>query len=377
MAVEPFLLERFFAEHEFTTPHLLSVSDCESMTVGELLAMEEGAADALSDLRLGYTESEGSPSLRRALAEIHPGLAPEDFLVHAAGVEVLLTMALAVLEPGDHAVVQGPCYQASRTAPRIAGAEVTLWMGDPQRGWAPDLEALPGLLTPRTRLLVVNTPHNPTGYHFSLDELQRIIGLADERGIQLLVDEAYRGAEYGDGDVLPPASTLSDRAASLGLLSKAYGLPGLRTAWLSTRNRELMESVARAKDYTTICSPGPAEYLGEIALRHSEEILGRTRARLARNLPVLESFMSRHAETFDWIPPRAGSVCLPRLRSGDASGFCRRAREGAGVLLAPGPLFDASDSVFRIGFGREAFPEALAALEEWLARPDSGLLATS
>lgn len=366
MTVDPFLLERFFAEHEFTAPHLLSVSDCESMTVGELLALEEGAADALAALRLGYTESEGSPTLRAALSGTHPGLTPDDFLVHGAGVEVLLTVALAVLEPGDHAVVQGPCYQAARSAPRIAGAEVTLWKGEAERGWAPDLEELPGLLTHRTRLLVINTPHNPTGHHFSLEELEWIVALTDEREVQLLVDEAYRGAEYRDRDVLPPASTLSDRAASLGVLSKAFGLPGLRTAWLSTRNARLREAVARAKDYTTICSPAPSESLAGVALRHADSILGRTRRRLARNLESLEDFMARHRDRFEWIPPRAGSVCMPLLRSGDAETFCRSARDEAGVLLAPGRLFDAPAAGLRFGFGREGFAAALSVFEDWL-----------
>lgn len=369
MTVEPFGLERFFAAHEFTTPHLLGVSDCESMTLGELLALEPGAREALDRVWLGYTESQGGASLRAALAAAHPGLGPPDFLVHAAGVEVLLTVALAVLEPGDHAVVQAPCYQAARSAPEMAGARVSLWTGDPARGWAPELDALPGLLDrPRTRLLVVNTPHNPTGHHFSVDELRWILEAAESRGVQVLVDEAYRGAEYRDEDRLPTAPELSETAGALGLLSKGYGLPGLRVAWLATRNRALMDRVAQVKDYTTICAPAPAEFLGALALRHSDRILSRSRRTLVTNLAALEAFMGRHADRFRWTPPRAGSVCLPLLRAGDAESFCARARAEAGVLLVPGPLFDGEPRAFRMGFGRRSFREGLAALEAWLAR---------
>lgn len=368
MTVEPFRLERFFAAHEFTTPHLLSVSDCESLTAGELLDLEPGAREALDRVWLGYTESEGGGPLREALADAHPGLGPDDFLVHAAGVEVLLTVALAVLEPGDHAVVQAPCYQAARSAPAIAGARVSLWAADPDRGWAPDLDALPGLLNrPRTRLLVINTPHNPTGHHFTLDEFRWILETAERRGVQVLVDEAYRGAEYRDADRLPTVPELSDSAASLGLLSKGYGLPGLRLAWLATRNRDLAAAVARAKDYTTICAPAPAEFLGAIALRHSQQLLTRSRETLVTNLAALEGFMDRHREWFRWIAPRAGSVCLPLLHRGDAESFCARAKEGAGVLLAPGALFDGEARAFRMGFGRRGFRAGLEALEEWLA----------
>lgn len=372
MSIEPFHLERFFARHEFTAPHLLSVSDCETRTVGELLALEEGATEAFHALALGYTRSEGSPELREAIAARDPGLAPDDILVHAAGVEVLLTVALAVLEAGDHAIVQAPCYQAARSGPEIAGAGVTLWPGRPDAGWAPDLDALPGLLRPRTRLLAVNTPHNPTGYHFSREELGRLVDFAEAHGLILLVDEAYRGGEYRDEDRLPCAATLSPSVVSLGLVSKAWGLPGLRIAWLATRNPALREAVARVKDYTTICAPAPAEFLATLAVRHGDRLLGETRALLRENLALLDAFMERQRETFRWAPPGAGSVALARLVSRDAEEFCRRAREEAGVLVAPGPLFDGPPDAVRLGFGRRSFPKALSAFEAWLSSPGAG-----
>lgn len=368
MRVEPFALERFFAEHEFTTPHLLSVSDCETVSVGELLALEDGAAEALGRLGLGYTESDGNPALREAVAAREDGLAAEDVVVHAAGVEVLLTVALAVLEPGDHAVVQSPCYQAARSGPEMAGATVTPWPARRENGWAPDLEALPGLIRPETRLLVVNTPHNPTGHHFSRESLDRLVALAEERAILLLVDEAYRGAEYREEDRLPCAATLSPAVASLGLLSKAWGLPGLRTAWLASWNPGLRDAVRRIKDYTTICAPAPAEFLATLALRSGDALLTRNRTLLAENRALLEEFMSRHAHRFGWVPPRAGSVCMPWLRDGDARAFCRAAREEAGVLLAPGPLFDGEAEAFRVGFGRRSFGRGLEVLDGWLER---------
>lgn len=368
MIQEPFHLERFFARHEFTTRHLLAVSDCQSMTVGELLALEPGAREALDDVWLGYTESEGGKALRQAVAGSYTALEPDHILVHAAGVEVLFTLAHAVLRPGDHAVVQAPCYQALRSAPELAGAEVTLWHGDPDAGWAPSLDRLPELFRPETRLLAVNTPHNPTGHHFTEEELRRLVEETDRRGIQLFVDEAYRGAEHRDGDRIPSVAELSPRAAALGLLSKAYGLPGLRLGWLATRNRHLREAAARVKDFTTICAPAPAEFLGALALRHGGVVLSRTRRILGRNLAALEAFMARHPEDFHWIPPRAGSVAFPLLRREGAEPFCQAAREEAGVLLAPGRLFDAGVEAVRFGYGREGFREGLAALEEWMEK---------
>jgi aspartate/methionine/tyrosine aminotransferase len=365
--VPPFRIERFFAAHEFSTPHLLGVSDCETRTVRDLLALEPDAGERLADMRLGYTESDGSPELREAVAATLPGVGPDDVLVHNAAVEVLLTVALAVLERGDHAVVHHPGYQAQWTTAEIAGARVSLWRARPELGWAPDLDELPDLLDrPRTRLLVVTTPHNPTGFHFDETTLGRVLAMAEERGIVTLVDEAYRGTEYDLSDRLPSAATLSDTAAALGLVSKGLGLPGLRVGWLVTRNRRLREAVARAKDYTSICAAAPSELLAALAVRHADALLEEARVRLRHHLGLLAHTLERHADRFDWVPPRAGPVTFPTLRRDEPDDLARRLREQAGVLVVPGTVFDPASREVRIGFGRARFPEGLGALDRWL-----------
>lgn len=371
--VEPFLIERFFAQHEFTTPHLLGVSDCETRTVGELLALEPDAQERLRALGLGYTEGEGHVELRAAIAATYERLGPEDVLVHAAGVEVLLTVALAVLEPGDHAVVHHPGYQAQRTAAALAGADVSLWAARPERGWAPDPDELRPLLDrPRTRLLILTTPHNPTGYHFDEGELRHVLGLAEERGVTVLVDEAYRGTEYDPRSRMPSAADLSESACALGLTSKGLGLPGLRIGWLATRDPALRASVALAKDYTSICAPAPSELLATIALRHWDSLLAETRTRLVRHLALFADFVGRHDGRFDWVPPRAGPVTFPTLRVDRPEDLSRRLREEAGVLVVPGTVFEPTSREIRVGFGRAGFPEGLAHFDAWLKADGAG-----
>jgi aspartate/methionine/tyrosine aminotransferase len=371
--VEPFLIERFFAAHEFTTPHLLGVSDCETRTVGELLALDPDAEERLRSLALGYTEGDGHAELRAAIAATYERLGPEDVLVHAAGVEVLLTVALAVLEPGDHAVVHHPGYQAQRTSAGVAGADVSLWWARPELGWAPDLDELAGLLDrPRTRLLVVTTPHNPTGYHFDETGLRHVLRLAEERGVTVLVDEAYRGTEYEVGARTPSAVDLSESACALGLTSKALGLPGLRIGWLATRDPALRASVALAKDYTSICAPAPSELLATIALRHWDRLLAETRVRLVRHLALFADFVGRHDGRFDWVPPRAGPVTFPTLEADRPEELSRRLREEAGVLVVPGTVFDDTSREIRVGFGRADFPEGLACFDAWLTADGGG-----
>ena len=219
MRLPPFQLERYFAAHEFSAPHLLSASDSESMTVAELLELEPGAAERLLGLRLGYTETAGGPALREAIAAGYGTLDADRVLVHSGGEEAVFTFMNAVLEPGDHVIVHAPCYQSLWQLPVSLGCEVTDWRVRAGDGWALDLDFLRGALRQDTRLVVVNAPHNPTGYAPPPDVWEELVATVDGHGAILLADEAYRGLEYRRDARLTAACDLSSRAVSLGLLS--------------------------------------------------------------------------------------------------------------------------------------------------------------
>lgn len=363
MRPEPFRLERYFALREFTTPHLLSGSDCETLSVADLLALAPGARDQLDALRLGYTESAGAPALRAAIAALYESLDLEGVLVHAGAQEGIFTLAASLLGPGDHAIVQWPCYQSLFELPRAAGAHVSAWKPDPVT-WAPDVGELERLVRPATRLLVINSPHNPTGYHFDRAAFDAIVALARRHGLVLLSDEVYRGLEYQDGDRLPAMCDVYERGVSLGVMSKAYGLAGLRIGWLASRDDALLAGAAAIKDYTTICSSAPSELLATVALGAGETLLERNRGLVRANLALLRGFFERHPGRFRWTPPRAGPVTFPTLLGDEsADAFCDRMRDRAGVLLLPGTVFDPDSRELRFGFGRRTMPEALEVLD--------------
>jgi aspartate/methionine/tyrosine aminotransferase len=240
------------------------------------------------------------------------------------------------------------------------------WPLREEEGWAPDLAELRRLIRRRTRAVVVNSPHNPTGYQMPLAMFREVIRMAEERGILLFSDEVYREAEYQEEDRLPAACDLSEACVSLGVMSKSYGLAGLRIGWLATRNARLLDAVAALKDYTTICCPAPSEFLAELALRYRQAILRRNLDLITGNLQVLDEFFARHPERFVWLRPLAGPVAFPRLIGAEVESFCNRLRERSGVLLLPGSVFGDKDNHFRIGFGRANLPEAVARLEEAL-----------
>jgi aspartate/methionine/tyrosine aminotransferase len=166
--------------------------------------------------------------------------------------------------------------------------------------------------------------------------------------------------------VLDAACELSPRAVSLGVTSKAYGLPGLRVGWLVVRDAALRAELAAYKDYLSICGAGPSELLATVAMRHADQIAGRVRAICMENLVHLDAFMKKHTARLEWVRPSAGTIAFPRLRTGDAAPFCQKLLDDTGVLLAPGALFDADPRHFRVGFGRKSLPEALAKFDAWL-----------
>jgi aspartate/methionine/tyrosine aminotransferase len=366
MRLPPFALERYFARHEFAVTHLLCSSDCESMSIQELLALEPGAHEGFLGHRLGYTESSGSPSLRQGIARLYGGIGPEQILVHAGAEEAIFLFMHAALGPGDHVIVQRPCYQSLFEVARGIGCDVTAWQAREEDGWAPDLGELEKLITPGTKVIVFNTPHNPTGFHMQIEQYRELVRIADANGITLFSDEVYRGLEQIESDRLPAACELSARAVSLGVMSKTYGLAGLRIGWIATRNEPVRARMASLKDYTTICAGAPSEFLAELALRHGETIAARNRAIVAANLALLDAFFARHADSFSWQRPRAGPIAFPRLLRGEVEAFCDQLAQAKSVLLLPGTVYEDQGNHFRIGFGRRNMPEALHSLEEFM-----------
>jgi aspartate/methionine/tyrosine aminotransferase len=364
--IAPFALERFYERWEFEAELMLSSSDCESRSVAELLALEPDAMERMLALRLGYTEVAGSHELRTAVAGRYQLLEPEHVLTLAAAEEGIFITYHALLAPGDHVVVEAPCYGSAIELARSTGADVSLWRRRYEDGWAYDLDALEGLLRPQTKLIYVNSPHNPTGTHMPREAYERLIGLVGERSIVLFSDEVYQGLEHDPQQRLPAACDLDPRAISLNTVSKAYGLPGLRTGWLASRDRHLLERITDLKLYTTICSPSPSELLVALALRHGDGLVKRSRELILANLPLLDSLMERRAGLFEWVRPTAGPIGFPRVAGErDVQAWCEELAARAGVLLLPGSVYEEPRHV-RFGFGRANLAEAVERLDHHL-----------
>jgi aspartate/methionine/tyrosine aminotransferase len=373
--IKPFSIERFFAVHEFTAPYLLCASDCESLTVDELLQLAGVSWESISQLWLGYTESQGASALREQIADMYAGLRSDQVIGLSAPEEGIFLTMHALLEPGDEVVVLSPCYDSLANVAEYLGCRLVRWLlkeadepPDGPAGWQFDINELKRLVTPRTKLVIANFPHNPTGYLPSHDEWRAIVQTVERAGAWLFSDEMYRGLEYDPAARLDSGCDLYERAITLGGLSKTYGLPGLRCGWLALQDTWLRDRILGWKDYTTICASAPGEALAQVALQVSETLAERSRGIVQRNLELADPFFARWRAIFRWNRPQAGSVAFVGLRGRSAQEFSDRLLAEPGVLLLPGPSMGFDDHHVRLGLGRLSFPEGLEQLDRYLAQ---------
>ncbi len=366
MPIRPFHLERYFARYEFQTPLLLSSSDCEALTIEELLTLASPEdRSRWTNLKLGYTESAGHPELRERIAAEYEGLGA-DQVITAVPEEVIYLLMRTLLKAGDRIVCTFPGYQSLYEIARSMGCEVEYWQ--PREGsarWSFSLDDLEPLLAMRPKAVIVNFPHNPTGAQLNEEDWRRLIERTERDGIWLVSDEMYRGLEY-DGKPLRAAVTAHERGISIAGLSKAYGLAGLRCGWVASQSGSLLQSIQSYKDYTTICGSAPSEYLAIIAMKQAEFLRTRCRNIIANNREKLTQFMTLHADFFEMREPQAGPICFPRWRGKSASLFCERLAAEAGIMLLPSTVYEAGDAHVRVGFGRENFAVGLEALAAYL-----------
>ncbi len=364
MRIEDFKLERFFARHENDTKYMLGASDCESFSVKEIVSEKE--MTELHSLRLGYSNSQGFPLLRKEISRQFQNVSVDEIVVSAPQEGIFITFN-SLLNSGDKTVVQVPCYQSLCAIPKALGCEVTTWAPKIVRNqWRFDVDELKEKVGKGTKLIVLNSPHNPTGSQFSKNEYEEIINLAQENNCYVFSDEMYRTLVLRKEDLLTSGSDLYEKCISLSGVSKTFGLGGLRIGWLSIREKTLLSKVLSFKDYTSLSNSILSEFVAMVALRKNDLILSRNLGIIQDNLNLLDDFFDQRKDLFQWLKPKAGTVALVKSKlEENVENFCADLIRKKGVLLMPGSKFDYND-YFRIGFGRKNLPGALQKLEEYL-----------
>ncbi len=367
-----FALEVYFSKWEFAAKYNLTGSDGENMTLAQLLALaapEDRAA--FEGLSLGYTETFGAPALRAEIARTYDTVSPQQLLCFAGAEEGVYVAMKVLLGAGDHAIVITPNYQAAETVP-LSICEVTGVALDIDKNWDLDVDLVRAALKPNTKLISINFPNNPTGKIISRPVFDAIVEICRSRGIWLFSDEVYRLIERDPNIRLPQAVDAYERGISLNVMSKAYGLPGLRIGWLACKDRPTLVRFERYKHFLSICNSAPSEVLARIALKSRAAILEKNRRIVRDNIAVLNRFFADYRDLFDWREPDGGCVGFIRYKGAEGvEEFTRRAVEEAGVLFLPSSLYRSElgpvpENCLRVGFGRSHVPAGIAVLRKWL-----------
>jgi len=361
MQLPPALLENWMRQYYFDTDLDLGssgVDDFSMVDLRRLLGITEADFD-----RIVFQDSMsmGGDGLRRALADRWLGGDVSRAMATHGSSEANFLMDHALLRPGDEVVVLDPCYPQLRAVAEALGCTLRHWPLRWENGFVPDVEEGARLIGPRTRMVVVNFPHNPTGATLDPAGQDALIAACDRAGAYLVWDNAFLELTH-DAPPLPEPVLTYERAISTGTFSKAYGLPGLRVGWCFAAP-EVLEQMIRVRDYVTLHLSPLVEMIAERAVRHADRLLAERTGLARRNRGVLAAWVEEHGDLVAWAPPRGGVTAFPRLHAvPDVEAFCHRLAREERVLLVPGVCFGHAQHV-RLGFGR-----ATEALEEGLAR---------
>lgn len=367
-----FKLEKFLNQWEFKSRYLLCCSDVESMTMKDLLRLsDEGDQYLWESLDFKYTEPKGHPKVLEAIAQQYDGQSGTPFdasqiVTFAGAEEAIFCTFMTLINPGNHVITLSPNYESLEKLPRHFGADVSVLELQEADHWHLDLDALKKMITPKTTMIILNYPHNPTGSHLSLDEMQAIVEVARAHNLYLFNDEVYRLMEIDPLDRLPPVACLYEKGISISVMTKAYGLAGLRVGWVVSQNKNLLASILNTKFYTSICNSAPSEILALIALKNASKIIEKARTLTQKNLTILDAFLARHQDHLSWVRPKAGCIGLIRIKdvAMSADMLSTQALEQEGVLIMPAQLMGGKSEHFRVGFGRENFEESLRHFEK-------------
>ncbi len=372
-----FRLETHFSKWEFKARYHMTASDAEAMSMRDLLAMASPEdREAFEGLWLGYTETYGAPDLRAAIAETYAHQSADNVLCFAGASEGIFAANNVLLDSDSHAIVVTPNYQSHETLP-VAICEATGVPLDPDDNWSLDIDRIADAIRPNTRLVTINFPHNPTGAILPLDRYTALIDLCRKHGVYILHDEIFNGLGPSGTQHLPFVADLYERGLSLNVMSKSYGLPGLRVGWIASQDKDVLSRMERMKHYLSICNSGPSERLTLIALRNRARILARNCEIVDENLPKWDAFFARYPDLFDWRRPDGSCMAFPRYKGPEGvEAFCQSLVEDSGVLFLPSTIYTSAlgptpTDRLRLGFGRRNLDEGLAALSAHLSKNTS------
>ena len=337
-------LEEWFDKYQYEIKYDVGESAVKYLTFEDLKIN-------LGKLPLRYGYHLGRPDLREHIAGQYEGFTKENVLVTPGASEANFAIVASLVKPGDHVIVEHPNYTSLYEVPRSLGCTVELLSLKFEDRFKPDLEKLESMITPKTKLISLTHPNNPTGSMITEKELRKAVSMAESHGVYLLFDETYRDMTFGDS--LPAAAVLSPKVISISSMSKVYGLPGIRIGWLATQAKEIIDGVLAIREQVSITNSAISEEIAVQVFERRAEFLQRAKNHTLANFKIVSDWMSRQKD-LEWVAPEAGVVSLPRIISpeiSDPETVYRLLAEKYKSFVIPGRCFELDNRFFRLGYG--------------------------
>ncbi|UCD97337.1 MAG: aminotransferase [Candidatus Bathyarchaeota archaeon] len=374
MKIDPFLVEQYMNTYEHHVQLNLAETCVDPFTLHEFLtlAREEDFFEKIAGKKLTYGFIEGSQDLRKRIAELYDDANPDNVLVTRGAIDANFLVFYSLVEAGDTVISVFPSYQQLYSIPKSFGANVKLLKLRKENQWLPDLKELGRLIDEKTKLIVINNPHNPTGSLIKTRLLKKICTIAEDSEAFLLCDESYRGLYVRPEDSTPSAADLSKKAIVTGSLSKSFSLAGLRLGWINA-NQEIRDDCMLHRDYTTISCNMITDALASLAFKHSSRILKRNLNIIRTNHRILSQWVDDEP-LIEWIPPIAGSTAFLHYNLPIPSmDFCVHLIREQGVFLVPGTCFE-MEKYLRISYGckTKIVEEGLSRISTFLRQSPTG-----
>ncbi len=365
MDMSKFLVDTYFVDNEHAAKYMMGSSDPESLqlkdTVRDFSKYEE--------MSLGYTLGSGYLPLCEKLARLYQTLTPDQIAVMNGGEETIYVTMRALLKPGDEIVVHMPSFQSLSVIAQDIGCQVSDYRPSFEHGWKFDFHLLESKITERTKLLVLNYPHNPTGACLTDSDMSAVARLCKGRDLYLVSDEVYRFLSIENGYTMNSFADLYDKAIALGSFSKTFASPALRVGWIAVKNQGIMDKLLAYRHFTSTCINLLSQLAASELLDQGKSIIQRNNAIIQRNAALLREFISSHQQFFSYVTPKGATTAYVKLLGNQcAMAFCMEILDHTGVLLVPSSVLEASDEYIRMGLGRESFPECIRLVSNYLKK---------
>lgn len=369
MKIKSAKLRKWNTQYEFSVK--INISDCSTypLTTKELFSvLDNQDKEEYLKIGLGYTQTWGNERLRQTIAETYQKIKADNILITNGAIEGIFLILNSLSNPGDEMISLFPIYQSLYQIPQTCGVKIKWWNLDENDNFSPDFDQLIKLISPRTKAIIINQPHVPTGFIFDKNEYQDLISIARKYNLYLISDEVCRWLYLKKENEIPPVVNLYEKAISIGDFSKPFGTGGLRIGWLVCQNRKIIEKCISLRGYTTMSNSAPSEYLATLVLKNKDKFLKPRVETALTNYQLLEQFVQRNKRKISLIKPRGSVTAFPKIKLGiDSREFCKGLIEKENTLLVPGDVYGINNR-FRIGFGctTDNFERGLEKLQLYL-----------